>query len=115
MSGKHGYNAMSPSYGKRLPIQAYDGRFRTYSLASPNDTGAAMQTVKRLSLLLDLLLFAASLAGGGPIAAQIRILALVVAGIIGAVVIFTVAVLCIAALQQKQPPYDMGGSSWYSN
>src|SRR5215211_5038813 len=67
MSGKHGYNAMSPSYGKRLPIQAYDGRFRTYSLASLNDTGAAMKTPKRLSLLLDLLLLAASLAGGGPI------------------------------------------------
>jgi hypothetical protein len=98
---------MSPSYGKRLPIQAYDGRFRTYSLASPNDTGAAMKTPKRLSLLLDLLLLAVSLAGGGPIAAQIRILAIVVASVVGALALFCAVVLTIGVVQQRQPPYPL--------
>jgi hypothetical protein len=98
---------MSPSYGKRLPIQAYDGRFRTYSLASPNDTGAAMQTAKRFGLVLDLLLLATSLAGGGPLGPQIRILALVVATVVGVLAVFCAVILVIAVVQQRQSPYEM--------
>jgi hypothetical protein len=66
-----------------------------------------MKTPKRLSLLLDLLLLAVSLAGGGPIAAQIRILAIVVASVVGALAVFCAVVLTIAAIQQRQPPYPL--------
>jgi hypothetical protein len=74
--------------------------------------GAAMRTAKRFGLLLDLLLLATSLVGGGPIAVQLRIIALVVASVVSVLAIFCAVVLTIAVLQQKQPPYDMGGSSW---
>lgn len=66
-----------------------------------------MQTAKRFGLLLDLLLLATSLAGGGPLGPQIRIIALVVAGVVGALVIFCAVVLTIAAVQSRQPPYEM--------
>jgi hypothetical protein len=69
--------------------------------------GAAMKTAKRFGLLLDLLLLATSLAGGGPIAVQLRIISLVVASMVGALTVFCAVVLTIAVLQQRQPPYEM--------
>jgi len=66
-----------------------------------------MRIVKRLGLLLDLLLLATSLAGGGPIAAQIRTLTLVVVCVLGALAMFSAIVLIIAVVQQRQEPYPM--------
>ena len=51
-------------------------------------------------------LVAASLAGG-PIAAQLRIIVLVVASAVGALTVFCAVVLTIAAVQSRQPPYEM--------
>jgi hypothetical protein len=65
-----------------------------------------MKTAKRLSLLLDLLLLGASITRG-PIGAQIRTIAVVVIAAIGAFALFTCAVLAIAVIQQRQPPYPM--------
>ena len=66
-----------------------------------------MNTAKRLSLLLDFLLFAASITTGGPVAEQVRIIAIVVVASLGAAAIFCAVVLCIAVVQQRQPPYPI--------
>jgi hypothetical protein len=66
-----------------------------------------MKTAKLLGLLLDLLLLAASLAGGGPIAAQLRVLTLVVASVIGVLAVFCAVVLTVGIVGQRQPPYPM--------
>ena len=60
-----------------------------------------MKTLKRLSLLLDLLLLAASLTTGGPIGTQVKMIALVVIAAIGAMAVFCGVVLTIGVLQQK--------------
>jgi hypothetical protein len=66
-----------------------------------------MKTAKRCGLLLDLLLLATSLAGGGPIAAQLRVLTLVVASVVGALAVFCAVVLTVGIAGQRQPPYPM--------
>ena len=66
-----------------------------------------MKTAKRIGLLLDLLLLATSLAGGGPIAAQLRVLTLLVAFVIGALALFCAIVLTVGIVGQRQPPYPM--------
>jgi hypothetical protein len=77
-----------------------------------------MHTAKRISLLLDLVLLAASLANGGPVAAQVQTIAIVVAAVVGALAVFVAVVLTLAAVQSRQAPYPMqgpGGNPWSSN
>jgi hypothetical protein len=66
-----------------------------------------MNTAKRLGLLLDLLLLAASLTTGGPVAEQVRILAILVAAVLGGLVIVCAVILAIAVLDQRKPPYPI--------
>jgi hypothetical protein len=66
-----------------------------------------MKTAKRIGLLLDFLLLAANLVGGGPIGEQIRIIALVVASVVGALAVFCAVVLTVGIVGQRQPPYPM--------
>ena len=66
-----------------------------------------MKAPKRLGLLLDLILLAASVATGGPVGPQLQAVALVVAIAIGALVLFCAVVLTIAVVQQRQPPYEL--------
>jgi hypothetical protein len=66
-----------------------------------------MKTAKRIGLLLDLLLLAANLVGGGPIGEQIRIIALVVASVVGTLAVFCALVLTVGIAGQRQPPYPM--------
>jgi hypothetical protein len=67
--------------------------------------GATMHTARRLSLLLDLALLAASLVTGGPVADGIRTIAVLMAAIVGGLVVFCAVVLTIAVVQQRTPPY----------
>jgi hypothetical protein len=64
-----------------------------------------MNTAKRLSILLDLLLLATSLAGGGQVAEQVRDLAIAVAAALGALVIVCAVILTLGVLDQRKPPY----------
>jgi hypothetical protein len=66
-----------------------------------------MKTAKRMGLLLDLLLLAANLAGGGQVGAQLRILTLVVASVVGALAVFCAVVITVGIVGQRQPPYPM--------
>lgn len=66
-----------------------------------------MNTAKRLGLLLDLLLLAASLSTGGQVAEQVRTLAILVGTALGGLVIFCAVVLAIAVLDQRKPPYPI--------
>jgi CHASE2 domain-containing sensor protein len=66
-----------------------------------------MNTAKRFGLLLDLLLLAASLTTGGPVAEQVRILAILVAAVLGGLVIVCAVILAIAVLDQRKPPYPI--------
>jgi hypothetical protein len=61
---------------------------------------------KRLSLLLDLALLAASF-GTGPVAEQIRLIGIIMVAALGVAAIFCAIVLCVAVLQQRQPPYPL--------
>lgn len=66
-----------------------------------------MKAVKRLSLLLDLLLLAASLTTGGPVGPQIQLIAVMVAAVVGALAVFCAVVLTVGIVGQRQPPYPM--------
>lgn len=66
-----------------------------------------MTTAKRLSLLLDFVLLAASITTGGPVAAQVRTLAILVAAVVGGLVMFCAVVLTIAVCEQRKPPYPI--------
>jgi hypothetical protein len=87
-------------------------------MENPTGTGAAMKTAKRLGLLLDLVLLAASITTGGPIVPQVQAIAVIVAAAIGGLAIFCAVVLTVAVVQQKQPPFPMqgpGGNPWLSS
>jgi hypothetical protein len=63
-------------------------------------------------ILLDVLFLAASLSTGGGIADGIRVIAVVVGGVVGALVIFVAAVFAVGILAQRQPPYPMEPGVW---
>jgi hypothetical protein len=69
-----------------------------------------MRTARALGFLLELVMLAAGLATGGPVADGIRAIAVVVAAVVGALVIFCAVVLTVAVCGQRQPPYDFGAS-----
>ena len=64
-----------------------------------------MKTARALGLLLDLLLLGASLATGGDVGDGIRAIGVVVAGMLGALVIFCAVCLTLGILAQREPPY----------
>ena len=66
-----------------------------------------MNTAKRLSIMLDLLLLATSLAGGGQVGEQVRDLAIAVAAVLGSLVIVCALILTIGVLDQRKPPYSI--------
>jgi hypothetical protein len=66
-----------------------------------------MNKIKPFGLLLDLLLLAASFAGTGPGAEQIRELAIAVAAVLGVLVIVCAVILTIGVLDQRKPPYSI--------
>ena len=61
--------------------------------------------MRRLNLLIDLLLLAVSLGN----AVELRAVVLVVAGAVGALVIFCAVVLTVGLWAQRTPPYPMQG------
>jgi hypothetical protein len=63
--------------------------------------------VRRLSVLLEVAIFAASLAIGGPVAESIRMIGVFVAAVLGALAVFCAVVLTVAVVQQRRPPYEM--------
>lgn len=67
--------------------------------------GVMGKAVRLLGLVLDLLLLGASLGTGGPVGDGIRVLAVVVAAMLGAVFVFVVACFAVGLLAQRQPPY----------
>jgi hypothetical protein len=64
-----------------------------------------MKTTRALSLLLDLLLLAASLVTTGPINRGLLTVAVLVAAVCGGLVLFVAVVFTVAVVQQRQPPY----------
>jgi hypothetical protein len=81
---------------------------------------ATMRAMKRIGLLIDLALLAASLATGGPMADGMRAVALflshegrgigaVAVALSCALVVFGAAVLATALLNQRKPPFPMVG------
>jgi hypothetical protein len=69
--------------------------------------GATMKPIKAVGLLIDLLLLVASFSTGGRLADNIRIIALVVAGVAVALALFLCVLLAVLLLDQRQPPYPM--------
>jgi hypothetical protein len=66
-------------------------------------------TVRRvLTVMFDLAMLAASLRAGGPMADGVRAIGLIVLSILGVLVMFVTAVLAVALLDQRRPPYLMG-------
>jgi hypothetical protein len=49
----------------------------------------------------------ASLATGGPGAAGVRVVAVIVAAAVGVVIVFCAVVLAVALVDQRRPPYPM--------
>jgi hypothetical protein len=71
---------------------------------SNRDQGTTMKAAKAVGLLLDVLLLAASLSTG-PVSDGIRVIAVIVAAMIGALVIFCAVCLTLGILAQREPPY----------
>ena len=65
-----------------------------------------MKTAKRVGILLDLALLAASF-GTGPVAQQIRMIGIIAVAALSVAAIFCAVVVCVAVLQQRQPPYPL--------
>ena len=65
-----------------------------------------MKAPKRIALLLDLALLAASF-GTGPVAEQIRMIGIITVAALSVAAVFCAVVLCIAVVQQRQPPYPI--------
>jgi hypothetical protein len=63
--------------------------------------------VGRWSLLLELAMLAASLGAGGPVADGVRVIGLIVVACLGALVVFSAAVLAVGVLGQRQPPFPL--------
>jgi hypothetical protein len=63
--------------------------------------------LRRWSLLLELAMLAASLRTGGPVADGVRAVGLIVVAMVGALVVFVVAVFAVGLLSQRQQPYPM--------
>jgi len=68
-----------------------------------------MKPAKSLSLLLDLLLLAASIVTGGNVGNGIRSLVVLVVAIVGGLVVFCAVVLTVGLWSQSAPPYPMTG------
>jgi hypothetical protein len=66
-----------------------------------------MRAARRFGFLLELVMLAAGLATGGPVADGIRVIAVVVGVVVGALVVFVAAVFAVGILAQRQPPYPM--------
>jgi hypothetical protein len=66
-----------------------------------------MKPAKVVGLFIDLLFLVASLSTGGRLADNLRIVALVVAGVAVALALFLIALLAVLLLDQRRPPYPM--------
>jgi hypothetical protein len=66
-----------------------------------------MTNAKRFSLLVDLLLLAASITTGGPVGEQVRTICVLVAAVVGGLAVFCAVVLTIGVLEQRKPPYPI--------
>jgi len=62
--------------------------------------------LRRVKLILELALLAASF-GTGPIAEQVKVIAVVTLAALGIAAIFCAVVVCVAVLQQRQPPFPI--------
>jgi hypothetical protein len=74
---------------------------------SNGDQGTTMKPTKRISLLLELLMLAASLTTGGRVGDGIQAIAVLVAAVVGGLAILTAVVLTIGVVAQRQPPYPI--------
>jgi hypothetical protein len=68
-----------------------------------------MKTTRALSLLLDLILLAASMVTSGPVNHAVVVVAVLVASILGGLSVFVAVCLTVAVVQSRQPPYPMTG------
>jgi hypothetical protein len=66
-----------------------------------------MKAARRFGFLLELVMLAAGLATGGPVADGIRAIGVIVAGVVGALVIFCAVVVTVGLVAQREPPYPM--------
>jgi hypothetical protein len=69
--------------------------------------GQTMNNAKRFGLLLDLLLLAASVTSGGPVAEQVRTIGILVGAAVGGLAVFCAVVLTIGVLENRKPPYPL--------
>ena len=72
--------------------------------------GQTMKTAKNLSLLLDLVLLAASLSTGSSVGEGIQRIVVLVAMMVAVFIVVCAVVLTIGVWGQRQPPYPMGGT-----
>ena len=68
--------------------------------------GSPLKGWRLAGFLLDLVMLAASLATGGPVAAGVRVVAVIVAATVGGLVIFAAVVLILGVLAQRDRPYE---------
>jgi hypothetical protein len=59
-----------------------------------------------VKLILELALLAASF-GTGPVAEQIRLIGIITIAALGVAAVFCAVVVCVAVLQQRQPPFPI--------
>jgi hypothetical protein len=65
------------------------------------------RTRHTFGVLLDVALLAASLTVSGPVPNAIKIIGIIVAGVCGGLLVFVCAVLAVAVLDQRRPPYEV--------
>jgi hypothetical protein len=97
----------SYSYGTRLQAPKLVPDSLHFSMSRRRNSGPMMNTAKRFSLLVDLVLLAASFAQGGPVAEQVRTIGVLVAAVVGALAVFCAVVLAIGVCAQRKPPYPI--------
>jgi hypothetical protein len=66
-----------------------------------------MKTARAFGFLVELVMLAASLSTGGNVGEAIQGIAVVVAAVVGALVVFCAVMLAVAVCGQRQPPYPM--------
>ena len=78
-------------------------------MAKSDESGATMKPAKRLASLVDLLLLAASVSMGGPVARQAQLVAGVACALLACLVLFGAGALVIGLRDRRKPPFPMVG------
>ena len=97
----------SCNFGMRLHVPKFVPGCLRFSMSQRLDLGPTMNAAKRFSLLVDLVLLAASIATGGPVAEQVRVIGVLVVAVVGGLAVFCAVVLTIGVCAQRKPPYPI--------